>query len=150
MSRKKREKLLQFVDDLQAHSIKVLTKMGVPEPTAKDAATDIAQRICAQYGRSYMYVPTDLDFKLAARDVELWVKYGQDGPPPTCAKKYSRDRVEELAEEYELTSQQMYCILRLMHRQEVSSRQGVLPGLEETKGDKDEANDKSDKKGVKP
>lgn len=131
MGRKQRTKLLQFVDDLVAQATKAMTaSLDVSEEAAKVVATDIAHRICSQYGRSYMYVPTDLDFELSARDKEIWRKYGEDGPGERGARRWTRDRVDELATEYDLTPQQIYNIVRLMHRLEVKDRQGNLPGLE--------------------
>lgn len=135
MGRKQREKILQFIDDLVAQATRVMTtSLGIQEESAKRAATDIAHAMCCQYGKSYMYVPTDLDFQLSDRDHELYRKYGEDGPVDgrgIFARRYTRDRVDQLAAEYGLTSQQVYNIIRLMKRLELKERQGVLPGLEE-------------------
>ena len=134
MGRKQRTKLLQFVDDLVAKSVQVLTTtLDVPEPQAKAAATEIAHRICSQYARTYMYVPTDLDFELLPRDRAIWNDYGEDGPPDAqgrVARRYSRDRVDELAAQHGITPQQVYNIIRMMKRLELRERQNTLPGFD--------------------
>lgn len=131
MGRKQREKLLQFVDDLVANGAAVITGMlGVGDAAAREAATELARRMCAQYARSYMYVPTDIDFELSDRDKEIWRKYGEVGPGQHGARPYTRDRVDELAVEYSITSTQIYNIIRLMRKLELAQRQGTLPGFE--------------------
>lgn len=131
MGRKQREKLLQFVDDAVAHSVAVLTELGMPEEAARLAGTEITRRICGAYGKTYMYVPSDDDFKRDARDREIWAKYGQDGPDGV--RRYTRDRVDQLASEYGLTTQQLYNIVRLQQHLEMGSRQATLPSIEPAK-----------------
>ena len=75
-----------------------------------------------------IYVPEDLDFELTKRDELIWAAYQTDGPDG--ARKFSPVRVEQFAREHNLTTQQIYNIIRLMKRLEVAERQGVLPGLE--------------------
>ena len=128
MGRKQREKLLQFVDDLVAQAVAVLTTaLQVPEPQAREAANAIARRICEQYAKTYMYVPSAMDFERTERDLEVWRKYGEDGSDGV--RRYSRDRVDQLAEEYGVTPQHVYNIVRLQQHIETLSRQGQLPGI---------------------
>lgn len=118
-------KLRAFVEDLVAHATRVMTaRLGVDSDAALQAGTEIARRVCEQYARTYMYVPTTDDFERAARNAQIWQLYGE-GP-----FKYTHRRVDELAAQFELTPQQVYNIVRKMQRAAVAERQGVLPGLE--------------------
>ena len=135
MGRKGKKKLYQFLDDLVAIGVRELgLNADMPEERARTLMTDIAHGICFQYARSYMYVPADLEFKLSQRDKEIWRTYQQDS---AAARKFTPARIAELAEEYRLTTVQIYNIIRLLRSQEQEARathflalQGTLPGLD--------------------
>jgi hypothetical protein len=131
MGRKSRQKLYQFVDALVETGQRALVGGSLVEDPdrAREVMREIAHSICHQYARSVLYVPADLEFALSRRDQDIWAKYSQDGPEG--ARKFSPQRVAQLADEYKLTTVQIYCICKLMQRREVESRQGRLPGLEE-------------------
>ena len=130
MGRKSRQKLYQFVDALVETGTRALVADATIEDPdrARELMREIAHAICNQYARSVLYVPADLEFALSKRDAEVWAKYGQDGPDG--ARRYSPARVAQLAEEYKLTTVQIYCICKLMQRRELEGRQGRLPGIE--------------------
>lgn len=131
MGRKSVKKLYAFVDALVATGVREIVAAGLctDEDKARQVAHEIAKSICFQYAKSIMYVPVDLEFQLSQRDDEIWSKYGQDGLDG--ARKYSAARVAQLAEEYKLTVAHVYCIVKAVHRREMASRQGQLPGLED-------------------
>lgn len=127
-----RKRPYQLVDDMVTVGAKeLMEQLQVPEERAKELMRQIAHQVCYLNARCIIYVPAALDFQLSQRDEQIWAAYQQDGPPPTCARKYSAARVEELAAEHHLTAVQIYNIIRLMKRCEVASRQGVLPGLDQ-------------------
>lgn len=130
MGRKSRDKLYQFVDALVETGTRALVAdKAVEDPDrARELMREIAHAICNQYARSVLYVPADLEFALTKRDAEIWAKYGQDGDDG--ARRFSPARVAQLADEYQLTTVQIYCICKLMHRREIEGRQGRLPGIE--------------------
>jgi len=129
MGRKSREKLYQFVDALvETGTRKLVADASLEDDRARELMREIAHSICHQYARSVLYVPADLEFKLSQRDVDIWSNYGQDGPDGV--RKYSPQRVAQLADEHKLTTVQIYCICKLMQRREMEGRQGRLPGLE--------------------
>ena len=125
-----RRKLYQFVDALvETGTREIVSQLPFEdEERAREVMRQIAHAICHQYGRSVLYVPAELEFTLDRRDAEIWGKYGQDGPDG--ARKYSPQRVAQLAEEYRLTTVHVYAICRLAQRREIEGRQGRLPGLE--------------------
>lgn len=133
--RKGRKKLIAFVDNLVSLGAMTLRdEHGLADNEARETMRSIANSICALYGRSYMYVPMDLDFKLIKRDHEIWGKYTTNS---STARRHTPERVKELAAEYDVTREHMYCILRLMRVQEraaserdFAARQGTLPGIE--------------------
>jgi len=130
MGRKSNRKLYAFVDALVATGAKELTAgLGIEEQRARDIMRDIAHSICFQYARSILYVPADLEVQLGQRDKAIWDAYGLDGPEG--AKKYTPHRVAQLSEQHQLTTAHVYCIIKLMHRRELDSRQGRLPGFQE-------------------
>lgn len=131
MGRKSTKKLYQFVDALVVTGAReiIKAKLTSDEVRAREVARDIAQAICAQYARTIMYVPADLEFQLSQRDQVIWEKYSQDGSDG--ARKFTSTRVAQLSEEYQLTVAHIYCIVRLVQRREMASRQGRLPGLED-------------------
>ena len=128
MGRKSNQKLYAFVDALVATGTKELVSgLGIEGQRARDVMTDIAHAICFQYARSILYVPADLEVQLGQRDKSIWGDYGQDGPDG--ARKYTPHRVAQLAEQHQLTTAHVYCIIKLMHKRELDSRQGRLPGF---------------------
>jgi Mor family transcriptional regulator len=130
MGRKSRQKLYQFVDALVETGTRALVAdKAIEDPDrARDLMREIAHSICNQYARSVLYVPADLEFALSKRDAEIWQQYSQDGPDGV--RRFSPGRVAQLADQYKLTTVQIYCIAKLMHRREIEGRQGRLPGLE--------------------
>ncbi|HOW49980.1 MAG TPA: Mor transcription activator family protein [Rubrivivax sp.] len=130
MGRKSRQRLYQFVDALVETGARKLVadELLADSDMARSVMREIAHSICNQYARSMLYVPADLEFSLSKRDVELWEKYGSDGAGGE--RKFSPQRVAQLADEYRLTTQQIYCILRLMSRRELEARQSCIPGLD--------------------
>lgn len=130
MGRKSTKKLYAFVDALVATGVRELSKgLVTDEDQAREVMREIAQSICFQYARSIMYVPADLEFQLAKRDLVILEKYGQDGPDGV--RKFTPMRVAQLSDEYKLTVAHIYCIIRVMHKREIEGRQGRLPGLDD-------------------
>lgn len=124
-----RRRPYQLVDDIVSVGSKELTEQfSIPEAIAREAMRQIAHKVCFLNKKSIIYVPEDLDFELTKRDEEIWVEYQTDGPDG--ARKFTPHRVDQLAAEHDLSTQQIYNIIRLMRRREVAERQGVLPGLE--------------------
>lgn len=130
MGRKSRQKLYQFVDALvETGTRAMLADAAIADPDrARELMREIAHSICHQYARSVLYVPADLEFALSKRDMAMWEQYGSDGPDG--ARKFSPQRVAQLADQHKLTTVQVYAILKLMQRREIEGRQGVLPGIE--------------------
>lgn len=124
-----RRRPYQLVDDMVSVGSKELTdQLGVPTEQAREVMRQIAHQVCYMNAKCMIYVPEDLDFELSKRDEQIWIQYQIDGPEG--ARKFTAHRVEQLAQEHGLTTQQIYNILRLMKRREVAARQGVLPGLD--------------------
>lgn len=125
-------KLLQFVDAVvEIAAREIVEQLGGDADEARRVAHGIAKNICWRYARTVMYVPADLsaelELQLSARDLEIWQKYGQDGPDGT--RKWTPGRLAQLGQEYKLSVAHLYCIVKLMQRREVESRQPALPGF---------------------
>ena len=134
--RRGEDKLSIFVDALVATGVRELVNtVEVDETLAREVMRTVAHEICSQFQRTYIYVPVDLQYELAQRDKDIWRKYGEDS---AAARKFSPARVAELAQEYQLTTVQLYCIVRLMRTRERAERerdwrerQGVIPGFDQ-------------------
>lgn len=127
MGRKQRETLLQFVDHLVATTAQVIGEElpQVDAAKARQVGVEIARRMCAQYGKTYMYVPSVLPFELTERDREIWAEYSVDGPDG--ARRFTRDRVDQIASARNLSPQHVYSIVKVMHQAEVARVQSGLP-----------------------
>lgn len=130
MGRRQREKLLAFVEAATSEAVSVLTRRGLSDDQARAAAAEWVERIVARFQRGYMYVPVKRELDLAARDAEIYRLYCQDGPE--AVRRNTRDRAEQLVEQFELSVQQIYSIVRLERHREQCARQAALdaPGLE--------------------
>lgn len=127
------KKLLQFVDAVvEIAARELVEQLAVDADEARRIAHGIAKELCFRYARTVMYIPADLsaemELQLSARDKEIWVKYGQDGADG--ARKWTPGRLAQLSQEYKLSVAHLYCIVKLMQRREVESRQGQFPGFD--------------------
>jgi Mor family transcriptional regulator len=129
------ERLSAFVDSIVAHGTRELVStLGVDVTLAREVMRTIAHRVCEQYQRTWIYVPVDLEYKLSARDRDIWAKYSTDS---ALCRKFTPGRIAELSVEYQLTTVQLYCIVKLIRERERAAeaaefarRQGTLPGME--------------------
>lgn len=130
MGRRQREKLHAFVEAANSEAASVLVRHGLSEAAAQAAAKEWVARIVGRFERGYMYVPVKAELDRDTRDAEIYALYDKDGPDG--ARRNTRDRAEQLAEQFELTVQQLYAILRHKRHQEIRARQIALdaPGLE--------------------
>lgn len=120
----------QIVDDLVTVGSKALVdQLGVAEEVARELMRQVAHEFCFINAKNVIYIPEDLDFELTARDERIWTAYQLDGPDGV--RKFTGPRVEQLAYEHKLSTQQIYNIIRLAKKREIAGRQGVLPGMEE-------------------
>jgi Mor family transcriptional regulator len=136
MTRRVVERVTIFVDALVATGARELVRtLEVDEQLAREVMRTVAHELCSQFQRTYIYVPVDLQYQLSQRDRDIWAKYGSDS---ATARKFSATRLAELAAEYQLSTVQLYCIVRLMRERaraeearEFAQRQPTLPGIEQ-------------------
>lgn len=126
MGRRQREKQLAFVEAGVSEARSLLTDAGLPEDKAAALAEEWVRRVVARFQRGYMYVPVRKTVDLPVRDAEIYRQYGLDGP--NGARRFTRDRAEQLAEQHQLTIQQIYSIIRLQKHLELVDRQAPLDG----------------------
>lgn len=136
MGRHGRKRPYQLIDDIVTVGTKeLISQVSMPETQAAEVMRQIAHQVCFMNAKMTIYIPEALELKLSKRDEDIWAEYQVDGPAPTCARKFSPARIEELATQHNLTVVQIYNILRLMKKREVAARQGVLPGIEPASSD---------------
>lgn len=109
------------ISDLVARLVELgsaaMTSLGVNAETAREAMRDVAHDWCREHGGQQLYLPRDVDFGLSRRDLEIW-------------EAFSGSNTTALAERHGLTVRQVQSILRRVRREQMRSRQAVLPGLE--------------------
>jgi Mor family transcriptional regulator len=133
VARRGNKRLYQFIDDLVAIGTRELMQSAeLQEIEAKTLMTSIAHAMCHQHARTQFYVPAVLEIELDERDECIWSAYCQDGPDGVM--KFTKARVEQLAEEHKLTPRHMYSVISLARRRDQARRQPALPGLEPTEG----------------
>lgn len=111
MGRKAANKMPEFVEGLVDSGTKVLTDTKlVDDAQARALMQQVAEAVCWRYSKTFLYVPVYLGPSLARRDELIFASYGQDGPDG--AGKYTTDRVAQLARDHNLTTIQIYCIVR--------------------------------------
>lgn len=127
-NRPRKDRVRSFRDDLVAQSSRTVQKMlGADEQTALAVGRTIARAVCDMYAKTYMYVPSNRDIELEERAERIWAAYSTD---TAQARKFTLAKVEELTLEHNLSTVQIYNIVRHMHRQQVAERQLGLPGLD--------------------
>ncbi|MCW5657399.1 MAG: hypothetical protein KIT60_06830 [Burkholderiaceae bacterium] len=129
--RLQRETLLQFVADLVAHAESLLVDVGIKPDQARQLGMELAFRLCEQYSKTYMYVPTPNNMRQALRNQAVAAEYNQDGPKGVLRR--SNDRIHQLAAQHDLTAQQVRNVLNLhgaLQADEPRRGGAFLPGFE--------------------
>lgn len=119
-----RDNLDGFIDGLvRIGTRELVSALGVPEGAAERAMREVADAVCFEFERTYIYVP----IAYSQRNREIWDRYHQaSGGARAC----SPERVDQLAAEYGKTSRWIYAILKAMRQADLQARQGVLPGFD--------------------
>lgn len=114
-------KLRQFIGDLVRLGAEELVRsLTIPISEAEATMRRVADAVCLEYARSYIYVPAGYD----PRNREIVAKFGQSS---RTAAAFTRARIHELAAEYAVSWRQIYSILREARLADFRDRQGTLP-----------------------
>jgi Mor family transcriptional regulator len=125
----KRRRTAHLVQDIVTYGVRhLVAQLQVPEADAQAVMRAVAHAVCAANAKCVIYVPGDQQWALIERDISIYRAY--QVTCPTGARPVTGERVQELAAEHNLTIQQVYNVIRRLHREEMADRQGVLPGLE--------------------
>lgn len=128
MPRSRRLKLFEYVAELVESGQEVLTQeLGLTSDRARDVMLEVAKAVCFRNAKSTVYIPEAAGLANLARNARIWAEYQTDNPEPPFTKKFTPARAMEMAAKYDLTTQQIYNILRGERRHEISERQGTLP-----------------------
>lgn len=127
MTRKGMKQFPVFVDAMVATATKVLQEQAaLPPGRAHAAAVSIARGVCDQFKRCRIYVPYFDEPRLAERDEEILVAYEKPGPDD--ARPYTPQRVRQIADDFQLTCEQVYSIIKHHRDQEAARRGGPSAG----------------------
>lgn len=123
--------LYSFVADLIEMSVEVLQReLGTDPERARALGAEIAKGVCFRNAKSTVYIPEALNLANMERDRLIWAGYQVDGPPPARCRKFSPERIVELAAEFDLTPQMVYRIVARSREAELRDVQPDLPGLD--------------------
>lgn len=95
--------------------------------TAAEAAAlaeEIARAACWEWSKTLIYIPSHVPFELRERDLAMWEAYGQPGP--TGSRPYTAERVVEIAQQYGISMQWAYSVLRSCRQAAAARAQGQL------------------------
>lgn len=121
----RRRKHVDFVESVVTHVVDVLrSAANLPDDQAKAHGREIARRICTEYQRTTLYVPTTMTWDVTERDEQVWTDYSSRGP--TGTPPWSQDRVEEVAEAHGITASYVYQIVKMVRDRQTRDRQGQL------------------------
>lgn len=98
--------------------------LNLPLEKAEPVMRRVADQVCVAYARRFIYVPVAYD----PRNREIVEKYGRQG---ATARPYTAERIDELAQEYQLTVRRIQQIVAEARDADFAARQGRLPGLDE-------------------
>lgn len=97
--------------------------LQLPPDQLSAAMQRVADAVCQEYARSEIYVPVAYD----PRNREIAQKYRQNS---RSARACSPERIQELAQEFGVTSRWIYRILEAEREADFKARQACLPGLD--------------------
>lgn len=128
MPRSRRLKLFEYVAELVESGQEVLTQeLGLPSERAHQVMLEVAKAVCFRHAKSTVYIPEAAGLANLARNAGIWSEYQQDNPEAPYTKKFTPARAMELAVKHDLSTQQIYNIIRGERQHEVNQRQGSLP-----------------------
>lgn len=131
MPRCKRLKLQEYVADLVSAGTEVLRDdLRMPDSEARATMIRVARAVCHRNAKSTVYIPDAANLRNLERNAAIWSLYQEDSPDPRGGRKFTPQRANELAAQFDLTQQMIYRILRGAREAEISERQAELPGLE--------------------
>lgn len=91
--------------------------LGIPAEQAAEVARQTVHAICLHFQKQTVYISSDREFELSARDLELWQRF--DGR-----------NADELAVHFNLSVVQVYKIIKIMRAEAKKQNEPCLPGFE--------------------
>jgi Mor family transcriptional regulator len=128
MTRRRRQ-VTNFREAVVRHTAEVLRAAGIPDAEGRAHGDEVARRLCHEYGKSQMYVPSTQTWDVTERDERLYEAYtsrSAAGTPP-----FTQQRVEEVADEFKITTSYVYQVVSLVRARMQQDRQPTLPGLDQ-------------------
>jgi hypothetical protein len=120
----KPRELPEFVGDLVRIGVALPITFDMDPVLAEAVKARIAVEVCTEYARSNLGVPAGFGNPSA----NIWRKYGDAS---STASAHTRQRAEEPAVEYEMTSRQVCNVLAAIRAQDAINRYPRLPGRED-------------------
>lgn len=90
------------------------SKLAANEADAHAVMQEIAQAVCSKWARTVLYVPAAVGLDIDRRNEAIFAAYGQDGPDGV--KKFSGERIQQLASEFQLTPAHLYMVFKAVRR----------------------------------
>jgi Mor family transcriptional regulator len=130
--RSRRLKLYEYVDELvQAGQEVLVAEVGLSSARAREVMLEVAKAVCFRNAKSTVYIPEAANLANLARNARIWADYQVDNPVAPFTRKFTPQRAMELAQQHDLTPQQIYNIIRGEREAEINLRQGHLQGFDQ-------------------
>ena len=98
-------------------STELQQSLAITAEQAEEVARQAVHGICKHFAKQMVYISSDREFDLTARDLELWTRFN------------GRNH-EDLAMHFNLSVVQIYKIVNFMRDEQKKRREPMLPGFD--------------------
>jgi len=96
----------------------LMESLGIPEPQAQEVAREVTHSICVRFARNDIYIPIDSQFEASKRDFEIY-------------EAWKGHNMDDLVTRFELSSVQIYKIIKRVRAAHRAKTEPQLPGFED-------------------
>lgn len=92
--------------------------LSIPQEQATEVARQATNSICHRFARQAIYIPTDVQFDLTKRDLDLY-------------QAWNGQNMDELIDRFKLSAVQIYKIVKQVRAAQRAKNEPQLPGFED-------------------
>jgi Mor family transcriptional regulator len=98
-------------------SKELVDALAIPKEQADEVARQATNGICHRFARQAIYIPTDIQFDLTKRDLDLY-------------NAWNGQNMDDLIIQFKLSAVQIYKILKQVRQAQRAKNEPQLPGFE--------------------
>ncbi|WP_420598601.1 Mor transcription activator family protein [Neptuniibacter sp.] len=103
----------ELLDDISAHTQKVLQDMGINEEVAEQASFTLTEHLAQNWAGQTIHIPKDHLYKLAKRDLQIYEEFN--------GRNYA-----QLARKHKMGVRGMYKLIERVHKRKIAEAQPDL------------------------